>query len=89
MKVVVNRCFGGYGLSKEAYKELGVEWDNFGYAFQDDRTNEKLVACVEKLKEVASGRFARLLVIERPDGIEWEIEEYDGSETIEEKHRTW
>jgi hypothetical protein len=28
-------------------------------------------------------------VITIPDGIEWEIKEYDGLEHIAEKHRTW
>jgi hypothetical protein len=32
MKVVINRCHGGFGLSKEAYDFLGFKWDGFGYA---------------------------------------------------------
>lgn len=27
MKVVINKCYGGYGLSKKAYEFLGIEWD--------------------------------------------------------------
>jgi hypothetical protein len=38
---------------------------------------------------LASGGFASLKVVEIPDGIEWEIDEYDGKETIHEKHRSW
>jgi len=30
-----------------------------------------------------------LRIIEIPDGVEWQIEEYDGDEWIAEKHRTW
>lgn len=26
MKVVINKCYGGFGLSKEAYKFLGLKW---------------------------------------------------------------
>jgi hypothetical protein len=28
-------------------------------------------------------------VIEIPDDVEWEVEEYDGLEWVAEKHRTW
>lgn len=91
MKIVVNRCFGGFGLSKAAYKELGLEWDMFGYEYDgyDKRTDSKLVAVVEKLGKEASGTLADLEVIEIPDGVKWEIDEYDGVETIHEVHRSW
>jgi hypothetical protein len=39
--------------------------------------------------EAADGAFAELKVIEIPDGVEWQIDEYDGTEWIAEKHRTW
>lgn len=91
MKIVVNRCFGGFSLSKEAYEFLGLEWDDYGYDYNDDdkRTDEKLIKCVEALGEKANGRFSRLEVVEIPDDIEWEISDYDGIETIHEKHRSW
>lgn len=54
-----------------------------------DRNDSDLVAVVEELGEAANGRFAKLRVIEIPDGVEWQIEEYDGLEWIAEKHRTW
>ena len=89
MKVVINSCYGGYGLSKEAYKELGLEWDNYGYDYQEDRTNPKLVAVVEKLGEKASGGCANLNVVNIPDDVKWHIAEYDGFEHVAEDHRTW
>jgi len=91
MKVVINKRFGGFGLSKAAYTELGLEWDDFGFEYKTDasRADPKLVACVEKLGVAASGDYSRLSVVEIPDGIEWAIEEYDGQEWIAEKHRTW
>jgi len=82
MKIVINRCYGGYGLSKEAYKFLGLEWDSYGYAFDDDRTNTKLIECVEQLKEKANGSFAKLQIARIPDNIKWEINEYDGMECV-------
>jgi hypothetical protein len=92
MKVVVNRCYGGFGLSEKAYRELDLEWDGYGYAYNygnKERTDPKLIEVVEKLGEEANGEFAFLKVIEIPDDIEWFIDDYDGVETIREKHRSW
>jgi hypothetical protein len=89
MKIVINKCYGGYGLSEEAYKALGIVWDNYGYDYEDDRTNPKLVEVVEKLGEAASGRFARLKVVEIPDDIDFELASYDGLETVHEAHGVW
>ena len=89
MKVVINTCHGGYSLSKKAYEFLGIEWDRFGYKYNEDRSNPDLVRCVETLKEDSFGRYARLKVVEIPDDVKWHIEEYDGAEWIAEDHRTW
>lgn len=86
-KIVINKCYGGFGLSKDAYEFLGIKWDDLDFA--DDRENPKLIECVEKLKEKANGRGAILKIIEIPDDIEYTIEEYDGIEWVAEKHRTW
>ena len=32
MKVVINRCFGGFGLSDEAHRELGSEFEESDFA---------------------------------------------------------
>ena len=89
MKVVINKCYGGFSLSKEAYKFLGLKWDEYGFAFSDDRANPKLVECVEKLGEKANGSFSKLKVVEIPDKISWSIDDYDGIERIEEEHNSW
>lgn len=91
MKVVINRCFGGFSLSKKAYEFLGLEWNGHGYKYRDYdlRTDPRLVECVETLGEEADGSLARLKVVEIPDDVEWEICDYDGVETIHEVHRSW
>lgn len=91
MKVVINRCFGGFSLSKMAYEFMGLEWDGYGYKYSgyDMRTDSGLVACVETLGEKADGRCAELKVVEIPDDVDWEIDEYDGLETVHEVHRVW
>ena len=89
MKIVINTCFGGYELSEKAYEYLGLPWDGNGNEFEDDRTNPKLIECVEKLGEEANGELAELHIIEIPDDVKWEINDYDGYETVEEVHRSW
>jgi len=53
------------------------------------RTCPLLVRVVEEMGEKANGRFAKLEIIEIPDDIKFEIDEYDGFESIHEKHRSW
>lgn len=97
MKIAINTCFGGFGLSREAYEFLGIEWDGYGYASRtefdvhsiESRTNPKLIECIETLGEKANGNCASLKVVDIPDNVNWIINEYDGNETIEEVHRIW
>ena len=72
---------------KNAYNKL-YEEHTFP-DFRSDRTNPLLIQIIEELGEAANGRFAKLHIVEIPDGIEYEIEEYDGNEHIAEVHRTW
>ena len=53
------------------------------------RDDPDLIAVVEELGEQANGEYAELEVVEIPDDVEWQLEEYDGLEWIAEKHRTW
>ena len=97
MKIVVNRCYGGFKLSEEAYNFLGLKWDGYGFlsVCEDDenymeRNDPRLVKCVETLAERANGGFGtKLEVVEIPDDVKWYISDYDGFETIEEVHRSW
>lgn len=149
MKVVINRCFGGFSLSKAATKRLAelkgrkcfffrhareagsltarkferdsdddkdsLFWFAFdtedisGYMRDDDdykarnawyeahaidnrpsdRTDPHLIQVVEEMGSDADGACAKLAIVEIPDGVEWEIDEYDGNESISEKHRSW
>lgn len=156
MKVVINRCYGGFGLSKEAVKrmaelqgrpcylftqefsdrsaELGryvptshskkeLLWHAFDVPNPNDvlaqskpwhemnlderhahnelyvqrsvdskpgnRSDPLLIRVVEELGKKANGHCAALAIIEIPDGIEYDVEEYDGLEWVAEKHRTW
>lgn len=146
MKLVINRCYGGYGLSDAAYEKL-IEWGvpvrkydkqerdpetklykdqplNDGEVIFDreltpqgecdlndlywkfkgkstlqsrywdcwtkeNRAHPMIVRLIEEMGEQANGGCADLKVVEIPDGVDWEIDEYDGIEHIAEKHRSW
>jgi hypothetical protein len=90
MKIVINACYGGFGLSKEA---LALFNERAGTVITHERNIERnnpiLVEIVEQLGESADGCYAELKVVEIPDDVQWQIEEYDGNEWVAEKHRTW
>lgn len=82
-KVVLNGCFGGFGLSQKAYEYLGLEWDGFGHCDDFDRDDKTLVACVEALGEEANGDDANLIIEEYDDeNYTYYIDDYDGLETL-------
>ena len=91
-KVVINTCFGGFGLSKLATGMLaerkGIKVEDVHY-YDLERDDADLVAVVEELGKKANGMHAALKVVEIPSDIVWFVEEYDGSEHIAEAHRTW
>ena len=140
MKVVINKCYGGFGLSQKALRawaklkgrecyfyegglgkpytlvtdeneslfptafdtpmpdNLTREQDGFNKWYNEhsiwygdiERDDPDLVRVVEQLgSDEASGRFAKLSVVDVPNGAEYTIEEYDGIEHIAERHRTW
>lgn len=144
MKIVINQCHGGFGLSYEGleyyYTLKGIQeffyygqaWDKnskkfeeeykkvdkndkslflriFSKDFGDDiteipeedleeyclndfemeRIDAYLIKTVEDLGGKANGEFSDLKIIEIPDDVKWEIEEYDGVEWVAEVHRTW
>jgi len=91
-KVVINRCFGGFGLSpmaEIAYKERAGITDTDWYYNEIARDDPILVHLVEELMDDVNGSFSDLKVVEIPDDVDWQIDEYDGKEWVSEVHRTW
>lgn len=128
MKIVINHCWGGFGLSRDAVLELakrqGIvlypfkfggrgnplplgEGEDPGYIdmfcttpeYSDEtyysthdisREDANLLALLEEWgSEKVSGQHSKLAVVEIPDGVAYEIAEYDGMEHVAEQHRTW
>lgn len=135
MKVVINKCYGGFGLSHEAtmrYAELkGIKLVAFvqkgklgfsnpkykpyigeknvwlisystepldenenipkgAYWYPEyERNDPLLVRVVEELGKKADGKHGELKIVDIPDGIKFEIDDYDGMESIHEVHKSW
>jgi len=120
MKVAINKCYGGFNLSKKGYEELiKLGWevteenennrpinrdaqicksDSFdsGYYFIEDnidpdfRKHVDLIQVIEKLGNEASGGDSKIIIINVDDDCkEFTIHNYDGLETVHEKHRQW
>ena len=91
-KIVINRCYGGFGISSEAenlYKHRkGIDNDNW-YQGDIDRTDPILISIIEELGSSADGTYSELMIVDIPDDVEWQIDEYDGIEWVAEKHRVW
>ena len=94
MKVVINNCYGGFSLSEAGiarYLEFkGIEVPDKSFYDRDiPRDDPILIQVFKELGDVANGFAADLKIVEIPDGVDWEIEEYDGNEWVAEVHRTW
>ena len=78
-------------MSERAKKRF-EEYAGENMADRDDREfriSLHLVRVVEELGDAANGTCARLQVVDVPDDVEWQIDEYDGVEWVAEKHRRW
>lgn len=96
-KIVINTCYGGFGLSDKAeamWREAkGLPADEQVYRWSIERDDADLVRIVEELgTDAADGRFSKLKVVEVPMWLKdtgWHIGEYDGVEHVAEDHGTW
>ena len=98
MKIVINKCFGGFSLSEKAVSWLedhGLkDASEYSFTYHEEeypRNLPLLVSCIEILGEEANGSSADLRVVEIPDepSLQWHIHEYDGLEHVAEDHRIW
>lgn len=146
MKIIINKCFGGFGFSPLAYvkyaEKKGIncyffemdlntkkyksitledaqnsflpymfnvenpndynlsERDDDGtyttanslynkISINIDRTDPIAISVLEEIGKLANTKYSDLKIVEIPDDIDYEIDEYDGIESIHEKHRIW
>jgi len=102
---VENNGFSGknyYKVDPKQYKECSEKWykedgnykrinakDWYFSAYSIERTDEILIQVIEELGKEANGDWAELQIVEIPDGTQWEIDDYDGIESIDEVHNSW
>lgn len=92
MKIAINDCFGGFGLSDaalEEYKSRRDITDPDFYYYDIPRDCPVLVSMVEEQGEAMNSNYSLLKIVEIPDDVIWYIAEYDGMEHVAERHRTW
>jgi len=86
-KVVINTCWGGFGLSEAAkarYDEIAAArgMDEIESVYDLSRHCPILVQVVEELGAAASDDLSELCIVQIP-GNRYKIREYDGMESIE------
>lgn len=90
--VVINTCYGGFGLSPRAWDEYTKLAGAKERDFHDrdiPRDDPYLVKVVKELGMGANGAHANLKIVEIPGDVAWHIAEYDGNEWVAEDHKTW
>lgn len=101
MKVAINKCFGGFGISQACYlrmvelgysipdKERKYPLNRDKYLAAADRENSFMIQAVEELGEKANATYADIHIVEIPDGAEYKIDYCDGMETIRTPLQIW
>ena len=94
MKIVINSCYGGFDLTPDeriliASKAPELLVDGRLDIHLIPRHHPALVEAVERFAEEPHDPYAELEVIEVPDGIEYDILDNDGIETVYEIGHAW
>ena len=83
MKMVINRCYGGFFISDWCAAQLNIPVDKYGPEYFPERNDPKFVELVKNHPDKVSGRMAKLKVVSIPDNAtDWQLHDYDGAESI-------
>lgn len=79
MKVIINNCYGGFGIRKDVVTNLGYKgYECYSYNL---RTDSRVIAMVENGEDVGAP-YSELVIATIPDNVDWWIDEYDGLEDL-------
>ena len=94
-KVVINKEYGGFNLSKKAlelYKLKSKHDEGKPICYSRiPRDDPHLIEAIEEigLVESSGSSGCTLKIVQVPVGVEWNIEEFDGVEWVAEEHEAW
>lgn len=77
----IGECYSDGSIVRSSFMDV--------WLYEIPRDNKDLIKVVEEMGSDVNGSCAKLEIVEIPDDVEWEIEEYDGLEWVSEKHRRW
>lgn len=83
MKVVINVCHGGFGISEEAKRILLLTLGEDGFN-EMERHDPIFVSLVENMGKAVNNEYSKLAIVNVEDGLDYDVEEYDGYESIRE-----
>lgn len=87
---VQHNSWGSFECFTKAPQDREHQYDGLFYAGREtERDDPLLIQVIEELGKDADGDCAQLAIVEIPDDVQWQIEEYDGAEHVAEVHRTW
>jgi hypothetical protein len=87
---VINRESDFWSMTDEERLAYNSAWHDQNFSDRMiARDDPLLVQVVVELGDKANNRYSELKVVEIPDDVDWQIDEYDGAEWVAEKHRTW
>ena len=87
---LVNRESDFWSMTDEEKKTYNDTWREQNFTYREiERNDPVLIQVVEELGKDANSRYSELKIVEIPDGVAWQIDEYDGLEWVAEQHRTW
>lgn len=83
MKIAINVCYGGFGLSDVAMDKIRALHE-VPEIHEDDllRHDPILISVLEEMGEAAQEDCCRLHLVDWPDAVPYSIREYDGAESI-------
>ena len=83
MDIVINKCYGGFGLSCSAQTMLNEIKGRELYHHDIFRHDPDLIEVIRRIgAEKASDKYSSLHIVTIPDILDYEISEYDGDETL-------
>lgn len=83
MKLIINVCYGGFGIKKDVLKSLNYDTSIYSMRHNNDmRRDPRIIEMLENGEDISED-YSKLVVVTLPDNCtDYYIEEYDGIELV-------